>query len=67
MVAEEAYLRDKKRAARFLNASIQTVDRLVRSGELAYVKVGNRVRFRPEDLTDFVQRQRVQRAEAARS
>ena len=36
----------------------------MRSG-LAYIRVGNLVRFRPEDLTDYIERRRVQRTEDA--
>jgi hypothetical protein len=36
----------------------------MRSG-LAYIRVGNLVRFRPEDLADYVGRRRVQRTEGA--
>jgi excisionase family DNA binding protein len=49
----ENYLKCKAEAARFLGVSVGSVDRLMRNG-LAYVKVGGLVRFRPEDLTAYV-------------
>jgi len=36
----------------------------MRSG-LAYIRVGNLVRFRPEDLADYIERRRIQRPEGA--
>jgi excisionase family DNA binding protein len=63
MRPEESYLQDKKLAARFLGTSVQTVDRLTRSGELPYVRIGkSQIRFRPEDLAAYVQQRRVQQA-----
>ena len=63
MSNDGAYLKTKREAARYLGVSAGSVERLMRSG-LAFVKVGSghtgSVRFRPEDLSDFVQR-RTQR------
>jgi excisionase family DNA binding protein len=56
---EEAYLQNKRDAARYLGVSLGSLERLMRSG-LAYIRVGNLVKFRPEDLADFVERHRVQ-------
>jgi excisionase family DNA binding protein len=56
----EEQLRDRKQAARFLNISPQTLDRIVRSGDLACVKVSKSlVRFRLDDLVNYIER-RVQ-------
>ncbi len=53
---DDTYLKDKTFAARFLGVSVATIDRMVmtRSGP-QFVKVGNLVRFRPEDLTTFIE------------
>jgi excisionase family DNA binding protein len=63
MSTNATYLQTKQEAARYLGVSEDSIERLMRSG-LAFVKVGNghtgSVRFRPEDLADFVQR-RTQR------
>jgi excisionase family DNA binding protein len=50
----ETYLKSKAEAARFLAVSIGSIERLMRHG-LPYVRVGGLVRFRPEDLTAFVE------------
>jgi len=63
MSNDGSYLKTKTEAAKYLGVSPGTLERLMRSG-LSYIKVGNghtgSVRFRPEDLADFVQR-RTQR------
>jgi excisionase family DNA binding protein len=58
-MSEQTYLKTKREAARYLGVSRPSLERLMRSG-LAYVKVGTLVRFRPEDLADFIERCRVQ-------
>jgi excisionase family DNA binding protein len=64
-VEQQTYLKSKREAARYLGVSLGSLERLMRSG-LAYVRVGNLIRFRPEDLADFIERRRVQHsAEAA--
>jgi excisionase family DNA binding protein len=54
MQTPENQLRTKKQAARYLNVSDASVDRLMKSG-LKYIKVGSLVRFRPEDLAEFIE------------
>jgi excisionase family DNA binding protein len=54
---ELPYLRSKRQAARFLNVSPGSIERLMRSG-LEYVKVGGLVRFTPESLADYLERNR---------
>ncbi|MGO4885325.1 MAG: helix-turn-helix domain-containing protein [Bryobacteraceae bacterium] len=61
---EETYLKTKREAAKYLGVSLGSLERLMRSG-LAYIRVGNLVRFRPEDLADFIERRRVQHSEGA--
>src|ERR1022692_3899337 len=63
-MSEQTYLKTKRKAARYLGVSLGSLERLMRSG-LAYIRVGNLVRFRPEDLTDYIERRRVQRTEDA--
>ena len=68
-IAEQVYLKNKREAARYLGVSLGSLERLMRSG-LAYIRVGNLVRFRPEDLADFIEQRRVapllgQRSETA--
>ncbi len=60
-IAEQTYLKNKREAARYLGVSLGSLERLTRSG-LAYIRVGNLVRFRPEDLADFIEQRRVQRS-----
>jgi excisionase family DNA binding protein len=58
-VSEQTYLKNKREAARYLGVSLGSLERLMRSG-LSCVRIGNLVRFRPEDLADFVE-QRIRR------
>jgi excisionase family DNA binding protein len=44
--------------ARLLGVSRWTIYRLVRDGEVRAVKVGERNRFRPEDVNAYLERQR---------
>jgi excisionase family DNA binding protein len=52
-----SYLKNKQFAAEFLGVSVATVDRWVMNGRGGprHVKIGNLVRFRPEDLQSFVE------------
>ena len=51
-------LKTKKELARYLGVSVGTIDRWVstRIGGPAFIKVGNQVRFRPEDITEYLER-----------
>jgi excisionase family DNA binding protein len=62
--ADQPYLKNKREAARYLGVSPGSLERLMRSG-LAYIRVGNLVRFRPEDLLDYIERRRVERSGGA--
>jgi excisionase family DNA binding protein len=57
-VSEQTYLKTKREAARYLGVSLGSLERVRRSG-LAYIRVGNLVRFRPEDLADYIEQRRV--------
>ena len=53
---EQPYLRTKRQAARYLNISIPTLERLIKSGAgPTYTRIGLQMRFRPEDLAVFVE------------
>ena len=41
-------------AAEFLGVSLPTIFRLTRGGELAHLRIGRSIRFRVEDLEDFL-------------
>jgi excisionase family DNA binding protein len=47
-----------KDAAKWLNVRERTVYRLCEKGALAHVRLGNTIRFRPEDLEQFIERYR---------
>jgi len=44
----------KSEAARMLNCSITTIDRLRASGKLASLKIGDTVKFRESDVLDYI-------------
>jgi excisionase family DNA binding protein len=50
--------------ARYFRVSTDTIDRLVKANLLRAVKIGSQVRFTPEDVEAFIERQRI-RGEAA--
>jgi excisionase family DNA binding protein len=45
---------DAQGAARYLSLGLDTLYRLVRSGELPHSRVGKSIRFRPEDLDEYI-------------
>jgi excisionase family DNA binding protein len=47
-----------KEAAKGLKVCARTVYRLCEKGALAHVRPGNAIRFRPEDLEQFIERYR---------
>ncbi len=63
---EETYLKSKREAARYLGIAQGSIERLIRR-DLPYIRVGNMVRFRPEDLADYIDRHRVHRVAAVDS
>jgi len=52
----ESYLLTKQQAAKYLNISVPSLERL-RGNGLISIKVGSLVRFRPEDLSAYLDRQ----------
>ena len=50
---------DKKDVAKLLKISERKIDYLRQNGELLWVKMGRSVRFRLEDVQDFVKKQLV--------
>jgi excisionase family DNA binding protein len=60
LASEPTYLKSKKQAAAYLNISVSCLEQLMRSG-LAFVRLGKgNIRFRPEDLAEYIERRRVQ-------
>jgi excisionase family DNA binding protein len=55
---------DKQSLARYFRVSTDTIDRLVKAGELRAVRIGNQIRFTFEDVEAFIERHRVE-SEAA--
>lgn len=51
---------DKAEVAEILQTCVRTVDRLRRTGQLAYVRVGRRIRFTEEDVRKFIETSRRQ-------
>jgi len=47
---------DKNEVAKLLKISVRQIDYLRQAGELACVKIGRSVRFRSEDVENFLQR-----------
>jgi excisionase family DNA binding protein len=45
---------DARRAARYLSLGLDTLYRLVRAGELPHTRIGKSIRFRPEDLDEYI-------------
>jgi excisionase family DNA binding protein len=58
---EQPHLKSKQEAARYLNCSTGSVERLMRDPEdpLPALKIGNLVRFEPSALADWLERRRV--------
>ncbi|MBT3787419.1 MAG: helix-turn-helix domain-containing protein [Alphaproteobacteria bacterium] len=52
-----------KDAARLLGISSRTLARLVKRREIAFVRVGGSLRFKPDDLRAFVDQNRTSRHE----
>jgi excisionase family DNA binding protein len=51
---DEPRVLDAQGAARYLSLGLDTLYRLVRSGELPHSRVGKSIRFRPEDLDEYI-------------
>ena len=51
---EQPRVLDAKGAARYLSLGLDTLYRLVRSGELPHSRVGKSIRIRPEDLDEYI-------------
>lgn len=52
-MTEERLLTKSEVAAR-LSVSERTIDRMVATGQLRATQAGNRVRFRPQDIEDYL-------------
>jgi excisionase family DNA binding protein len=51
---DEPRVLDAQGAARYLSLGLDTLYRLVRSGELPHSRIGKSIRFRPEDLDEYI-------------
>jgi excisionase family DNA binding protein len=51
---------DKQNLARYFGVSVDTIERLVKAGDLPAVRIGNQVRFTLEDVDGFIHRHRTQ-------
>jgi excisionase family DNA binding protein len=50
---------DKQTLARYFRVSVDTIERLVKAGELPAVRIGNQVRFTLDDVDGFIERHRT--------
>jgi excisionase family DNA binding protein len=50
------HLRSINELAKYLGITRSTIYRLVETGELKAVRVGQRMRFRPEDVAEYLER-----------
>jgi excisionase family DNA binding protein len=53
---EAKILLNKVEVSKLLRVSPATLDRITKKGELAFVKVGRSVRFKPKDVADYINR-----------
>ena len=53
VIVQKAALSSKEAAA-YLSISLPTLFRLTRAGELAHLRIGRVIRYRPEDLDAFL-------------
>ncbi len=49
-------LRTVAEAAVYLNVHVRTMRRIIASGELRTIRLGNQIRIRPSDLDDYLDR-----------
>jgi excisionase family DNA binding protein len=61
------HLRSINELAKYLGITRTSVYRLVASGELKAVRVGQRMRFRPEDVAAYLERDARENARPSRS
>ena len=47
-------LLNPKEAARILDISTRTLARMIKRGDIAFVRVGGSLRFKPDDLVAFI-------------
>jgi excisionase family DNA binding protein len=57
-VAEKVPLFTRHTLASYLNVHVNTIDRLVKRGDLAAYRVVGKLRFYPEDVEQYVQERR---------
>ncbi len=49
----------KKQAAKSISVCLRTLDGIMLSKSIEFIKIGRAVRFRPEALTDFLAKQTI--------
>jgi excisionase family DNA binding protein len=47
---------DKQQLARYFGVSVDTIERLVKAGDLTAVRIGSQIRFTREDVDAFIDR-----------
>lgn len=55
---------DKQNLARYFGVSVDTIERLVKAGDLPAVRIGSQVRFTLEDVDGFIHRHRTKEGTA---
>ena len=50
---------DKQNLARYFGVSVDTIERLVKAGDLPAVRIGSQVRFTLEDVDGYIHRHRT--------
>jgi excisionase family DNA binding protein len=50
---------DKQNLARYFGVSVDTIERLVKAGDLPAVRIGGQVRFTLEDVDGFIHKHRI--------
>ena len=57
----------KKDVMRIFGVTERTVNRLMETGKLPYIKLGRAVRFDPKDVQALIERQKVTEGEESRA
>jgi excisionase family DNA binding protein len=60
----ENYNLDKKQVSKMLECSIGKIDTAMRKNQLTYAKIGNKVRFKKEEVEQYVKEYMFKRFEA---
>ena len=52
-------LLSRRMAAQHLGVSLRTIDNRLAAGELPHVRLGHLIRFKADDIADYIERHRV--------